>query len=82
MERHTIEQSAIAMVEAVVLGGYRFRIRLSGLGLAERYPHGEVIGTDGSVIGCADSYTYGGSAFAVHTAPFAGYVAFGDCDWV
>lgn len=36
----------------------------------------------GKVIGEAQSLTYGGSAFAVHTAPFAGYVPFLACVFV
>lgn len=44
------------------------------------YPRGFVLNVDMEVIGDANSYTYGGSAFAVHTKEFGGYVAFRDCD--
>ena len=46
-----------------------------------RYPRGFVLNNDMEVIGDANSYTYGGGAFAVHTAPFAGYVAFRECEF-
>ena len=60
----------------------KVRVRLSGNGLSERYPAGQVVDIDGNVIGDASSYTYGGTAFAVHTRPFAGHVRFDECEFV
>jgi len=60
----------------------KVRVRLTGNGLQERYPSGDVVDIDGNVVGMASSYTYGGNAFAVHTRPFAGYVRFDECEFV
>lgn len=46
-----------------------------------RYPRGFVVDADMSIIGDANSYTYGGAAFAVHTPAFAGYVPFDECEF-
>lgn len=40
------------------------------------YPEAEVRDEFGARIGYAMSYTYGGTAWAVHTREFAGYVPF------
>lgn len=45
------------------------------------YPRGFVVNQDMEVIGDANSYTYGGGAFAVHTQPFAGHVSFAACEF-
>jgi hypothetical protein len=59
----------------------KIRIRLTSERYA-RYPQGEVLNAAGTVIGEATSYTYGGTAFAVHSVPFAGYVKFSECVFV
>lgn len=59
----------------------KVRIRLTTQRNAP-YPRGEVLDAGLRVIGEANSYTYGGAAFAVHTPQFAGYVSFGECVFV
>jgi hypothetical protein len=55
-----------------VLGG-RFRLRLTeDNGPGRRYA--QVLDGKGEIIGDASDFIYNGSGFAVHTAPFAGYV--------
>jgi hypothetical protein len=63
-------------------GSLRLRVRLHGAGLTEKYPSGDVLDTDGSIIGRAESYTYGGRAFAVSTPNFGGFVEFKECEYV
>ena len=46
-----------------------------------RYPRGMVLNEDMEIIGDANSYTYGGMAFAVHTKPFGGHVPFSQCQF-
>lgn len=59
----------------------KIRVRLTSERFAN-YPCGEVLDVFGKVIGEATSYTYGGTAFAVHTKPFAGHVPFSGCVFV
>jgi hypothetical protein len=59
----------------------KIRIRLQSERYAP-YPYGQVLDVFGKVIGDAQSYTYGGTAFAVHTRPFAGHVKFSQCVFV
>jgi hypothetical protein len=60
----------------------KVRIKLRERGLDERYPFGDVVSADGVILGHADSYVYGGVAFAVHTVPFAGHVSFEECEFI
>lgn len=82
MERY-LDTKAGAVEQVVQMcTGAKIRVRLSGDGLNERYPSGYVLDADGTVIGDANSYTYGGAAFAVHTPAFAGYAPFSQCEFV
>ncbi len=64
--------NCVSAMRHAVLGG-TFRVRLNeDRGPGHRW--GEVLDDAGNVIGSAQDYTYGGSGFAVHTRPFAGYV--------
>jgi hypothetical protein len=57
------------------------RIRLlSDNGAGRR--HGEVLNGEGTVIGSAQDYTYDGRGYAVHTVPFAGFVAEHEVEYV
>lgn len=61
----------------------KIRVRLDeGRGLNSPYPAGVVLDDDGRIIGTADSYTYGGTAFAIHTRAVAGWYPFRDVEIV
>lgn len=40
------------------------------------YPYGRVLDAEGNIIGDANSYTYGGAAWAIQTREFGGYMPF------
>ena len=82
MTLFTAETTAVEAIRAIALDRMKFRIKLHGDGLKERYPNGVVVDEEGEIIGGVDSYTYGGYAFALHTRNFAGYVSFDECEFV
>lgn len=51
----------------------KLRIQVTSKG---SYPRGRVVDDYGNTIGEASSYTYGGTAWAVHTREFGGYLPF------
>jgi hypothetical protein len=57
------------------------RIQLTSAADAS-YPSGLVLNAAGEVIGDAQSYTYGGCAFAVHSRDFAGWVPMSQVEFV
>ena len=78
----TIDSSTnpVTAVQFAIAGG-RFRIRLtSDDGPGRRSGH--VLNDADEVIGDASDHIYRGSAFPVHTKPFAGHVAIEQVDFV
>ena len=74
------KQAALDIIIGMAHGTFRFIVCLDSEPGAS-YPRGMVLNEDMEIIGDANSYTYGGNAFAVHTKPFAGHVAMHECDF-
>jgi hypothetical protein len=64
------------------LGGGKFRVRLEDPNARPGSRRGAVLNDTGESIGEAADGTYDGAGFAVHTKPFAGYVALEQIEFV
>lgn len=64
-------------VSAVIyaISGGKYVVRLTDSTALPGSRSGEVLDSDGQVIGSASDYIYGGRGFAVHTRAFGGYVS-------
>lgn len=68
----TAETPSVAALWYTILGG-QFRLRMvQDNGIGHRWAN--VLDAEGNCIGQADDFIYGASGWAVHTAPFAGFV--------
>ena len=56
------------------LTGGKYIVRLTDEHAQPGNRSGDVLDSDGKVIGSASDYIYGGAGFAVHTRAFGGYV--------
>lgn len=72
--------SLTATVHAILGGKFRLRLRNPRARPGQR--EATVLDDSGEEIGEAYDSTYGGAGFAVHTKPFAGYVALDQIEFV
>lgn len=80
--RQLRDATAQEIIFASVLGGLRWTVQLRDGDRSPGLRSGLVIDRDGTVIGDASDYIYGGRGFAIHTRSFAGYVPAIDVDLI
>ncbi len=66
--------SSMETVFGIISGSLKIRVKLEDPNADSGRRYGYVIDESGNVIGDASDRIYGGRGFAVHTAPFGGYV--------
>lgn len=76
------DASAVSIIWASAIGGLRWTVQLTPGDRSPGARSGLVIDRDGTVIGDASDYIYGGRGFAIHTRAFAGYVSAADVDLI
>lgn len=66
--------NSMETVFGIISGSLKIRVRLEDAKAEPGRRYGYVIDANDAVIGDASDRIYGGRGFAVHTAPFGGYV--------
>jgi len=66
--------STTETVFGIISGSLKIRVKLEDPSAESGRRYGYVLDESGNVIGDASDRIYGGTGFAVHTAPFGGFV--------